>query len=288
MSGASASAFAAAGLLCAAVAELGGGLRSVVVARAPTFGRAVAAVSDVVLRVGREGRDPGALERRRLLLAGAALALVLGTLLGGWRAGLLLAAAGPLAVSRLLRAGRERYRRAVARAAPTIALSLADALGGGHSLRGAVEEVARALEGPAGRELRRVAAELALGARTEDALEAMRARIRDPSIDTVVAAAVLQRRAGGDLATLLRESARAFEDEARVAGEARAATAQARFTGLIVVLMPLGGALIAELASPGYLRGLAGSFLTAWLGGLAIVLQLVAAIAIRRLGRVRA
>ena len=57
----------------------------------------------------------------------------------------------------------------------------------------------------------------------------------------------------------------------------RAATAQARFTGLLVVLLPLGGALLAELASPGYLRGLAGSFLTLWLAGLALALQVVAA-----------
>ncbi len=66
----------------------------------------------------------------------------------------------------------------------------------------------------------------------------------------------------------------------------RAATAQARFTGLLVVLLPLGGALLAELASPGYLRGLAGSFITLWLGGLALALQAVAAVLIHRLARV--
>jgi len=43
--------------------------------------------------------------------------------------------------------------------------------------------------------VRRVAAGLELGARTEDALEAMRARIRSHSIDTIVGAALLQRRA---------------------------------------------------------------------------------------------
>ena len=56
---------------------------------------------------------------------------------------------------------------------------------------------------------------------------------------------------------------------------------------MVVVLLSLGGALLAELASPGYLRGLAGSFLTLWLGGLAIGLQVVAAVVIRRLARVR-
>jgi tight adherence protein B len=255
--------------------------------RAPAFARAVGALSEVVARVGREGRDPGAGERRRLLAAGSALAFATGTLVAGPWLGLVLACAGPWLVLRGLRARRERYRRAVERGAPTIALGLADALGGGHSLRGAIAEAAAGLDGPIGRELRRVAAELELGARTETALEAMRDRIRSPGIDTIVAASILQRRAGGDLARLLRETARAFEDQARVEAEARSATAQARFTGLIVVLLPLGGAAIAELASPGFLRGLAGSFLTAWLGGLALILQAIAAVAIRRLGRVR-
>ena len=81
----------------------------------------------------------------------------------------------------------------------------------------------------------------------------MRARVRSPRLDTVVAACLLQRRAGGDLARLLRESARSMEEQSRLEGELRAATAQARFTGLLVVALPLGGALLAELASPGCL-----------------------------------
>jgi tight adherence protein B len=133
-----------------------------------------------------------------------------------------------------------------------------------------------------------VATELELGARTDDALEALRARARAHGIDAIVAALLLQRASGGDLARLLRDCARSLEEEARVEADARAATAQARFTGLIVVLLPLGGALLAELGSPGFLARLAGSFLTAWLAGMALVLQIAAAVLIRRLGRVRA
>ncbi len=190
-------------------------------------------------------------------------------------------------VSRALRARRERYRAAVDAGAADMALALADALSGGHSLRGAVMEAAAGLDGSPGRELRRVAAELALGARTEDALEAMRGRVPSHGLETIVAAAPAQRGAGGDLGGLLRDCARALEAQARLDGEVRAATAQARFTGLIVVLMPVGGALFAELASPGYLREISSSFLTAWLAGIAFAMQLAAAAAIRRLGRVR-
>jgi tight adherence protein B len=254
---------------------------------APAALRLPAGLLDALVRLGREGRDPGALERRRLLLAGAVVAFAAGTVLLGPLPGLALAAGGPWAVSRALRARRERYRRAVDEGAAQIAVAIADAIGGGHSLRGALEEAAVSVHGEAGHELRRAVAELSAGATTDAALESMRARARSPRLDTIVAACLLQRRAGGDLARLLRQSARAMEDQARLEGEVRAATAQARFTGLLVAVLPLGGAVLAELASPGWFAGLWRSFLTAWLVGIALVLQLVAAALMRRLGRVR-
>jgi tight adherence protein B len=254
---------------------------------APAVARLVSSTADALVRLGREGRDPGAVERRRMLVAGAAGAFGLGWLLAGALPGAVLATGGPWVVARVLSARRERYRRAVEEGSAAIAVGLADAIGGGHSLRGAIAEAAPALSGAAGAELHRVAAELAAGAATDEALEAMRARVRSERIDSIVAACLLQRRAGGDLARLLRDCATAFEDQARLEGEVRAATAQARFTGVVVVLLPLGGALLAELASPGFLERLLGSFLTAWLVGVAVGLQLLAAVLIRRLGRVK-
>jgi tight adherence protein B len=253
----------------------------------PALVRGLAGLADVLVRTGREGRDPGAVERRRLLLAGALVAFLGGLAVAGPLPGLCLAAGGPWLVSRALRARRERYRRAVDGGAAQMAVAIADALGGGHSLRGALEEAAGSVDGAAGHELLRAGAELAAGATTEGALESMRARVRSPRVDAIVAACLLQHRAGGDLARLLRQSARSMEEQARLEAELRAATAQARFTGLLVALLPLGGALLAELASPGWFASLWRSFLTAWLVGIALILQLVAAVAMRRLGRVR-
>jgi tight adherence protein B len=212
---------------------------------------------------------------------------------GGWfvfgvPGALVAAALAPAVAGRVLRARRARYRSAVDAGASDIAIALADALSGGHSLRGAVVMAGRTLAGAPGNELRRVASELELGAATDEALEAMRARIHSPGIDVIVAGALMQRRAGGDLAQLLRSSARAFEDEARLLGEVRAATAQARFTGMVVVLLPVGGAGLAELASPGFVANLAASPLSAWLVGMAIAMQAGAAFAIKRLAQIRA
>ncbi len=254
--------------------------------RMPMALRRGAVLVDVVVRTGREGRDPLVAERRRLLAAGAAIAFVGGWIVAGPLVGFALGASGPWTVARLLRARREHYRRAVDAGADAVAISLADALAAGHSLRGAVMESAQAIGGQTGHELRRTAAELAAGARTESALEDLCARTGSRRLGTIVAACLVQRGAGGDLARLLRECAEGFADQARLEDEVRAATAQARFTGLVVVLLPLGGALLAELASPGFAAGLASSFLTAWLVGLAVAMQVAAAFLIRKLGRV--
>jgi tight adherence protein B len=80
--------------------------------------------------------------------------------------------------------------------------------------------------------------------------------------------------------------ARAQEAALRAADDARAATAQARFTGLVVGILPAGAAGLAELASPGSLANVLRVPIAAWLAGFAMLLQGLAVVAIRRLGRV--
>ena len=108
-------------------------------------------------------------------------------------------------------------------------------------------------------ELARLGAELDLGAGTAEAVAAWRARMRSERVDAFAAALLSQRLAGGDLAGLLRRFAAGAAERDRVAEDAKSATAQARFTGLLVVAMPTGGALFAELVQPGFLAKLLGS-----------------------------
>ena len=110
--------------------------------------------------------------------------------------------------------------------------------------------------------------------------------MRSPRVDAFAAALLSQRLAGGDLAGLLRRFAAGAAERDRVAEDAKSATAQARFTGLLVVAMPTGGALFAELIQPGFLGTLLGSPASAAMLALAGVLQLVGFVAIKRLSRV--
>jgi len=237
-------------------------------------------------RAGREGYSPSTVERRRLAALATGAAIAAGWFVAGPWLALPLAVAGPAASAWVLAARRRRYRRAVERALPEVALAVADSLSAGGSLRAALPAAASSLDGPASLELARLAAELELGAPTEGAIAAWRRRLRSARVDALAAALLSQRLAGGDLAALLRRFAEGAAERDRAADDARAATSQARFTGLLVVAMPTGGALFAELLQPGFLAKVMGAPGAAVLLALAGALQLCGFLAIRRLARV--
>ncbi len=237
-------------------------------------------------RAGREGYAPSSVERRRLAAVGAGAALLGGWFLAGSSVALPLGIAGPGLAAWAISSRRRRYRRAVERALPEVAAAIADSLSAGRSLRASLPAAAASLDGPAAVELVRLGAELEIGAPTGEAVAGWRRRMRSARVDAFAAALLSQRLAGGDLAGLLRRFAAGAAERDRAADDARSATAQARFTGLLVVAMPSGGALFAELIQPGFLAGVLGSPASAVLVGLAAALQLAGFVAIRRLSRV--
>jgi tight adherence protein B len=250
-------------------------------------GRTVARVLAPLRLAGRAGHVPTAPERRRLAILGSAALLVAGWLVAGPLAGVALGLAGPVAVGPLLAARRRRWRRALASAVPLVARALADALAGGHSVRGALQELGRpgTIPGAAGVELRIATRRLALGAPTDDVLATLRHRAADPSWDTLVAAILLQREAGGDLAALLRSVADACEHARRVEADAHGLTAQARASARLVAGLPCAGLLLTELIAPGALTGIAGDPRARLLLGAGLALGATALAAIRHIAR---
>lgn len=237
-------------------------------------------------RAGREGYSPSSPERRRLAVLGSVATVAGGWFVGGVRLALPLAVTGPALAAWVLAARRRRYRRAVERALPEVALTVADSLTAGRSLRASLSAAAASLDGPVSVELARLGAELDLGAATGDVIAAWRRRMHSARVDALAAALLSQQLTGGDLAGLLRRFAEGAAERDRVAEDAKAATSQARFTGLLVVAMPTGGALFAELLQPGFLAKVLSSPASALLLMLAALLQLAGFVTIRRLAQV--
>jgi tight adherence protein B len=277
-------------LLAALAAPLGvwGTWEGLIVLEQAAPARAVGRALAPLQLAGRAGREPTRPERRRLAVLGSATLLAAGWLLAGPAAGLLLAAGGPLLVGRALAMHRRRWRRALAEGVPAVARALADALSGGHSVRGGLAELARAgaVPGPAGAELRSVARRLALGEPTEEVLEHLRRRAADPAWDTLVAAVLLQRRAGGDLARLLRSIAASCEHARRVEADARGLTAQARATAKLLGGLPVVAFALSALVAPGAVGGMLEDPRSRMLMFLALGVGAAGFAVIRRLARV--
>ncbi len=272
------------------LAACAGGASAVAVREAvgasPAIGRWLADAVQPMLRAGREGYAPTGAERRRLAALGSVALLVAAFVVVGPGPATFVALAGPSAATWLVTARRSRYRRAVESGLPGVATAVADALAGGSSVRAALVAASSSVEGPPAAELARLRADLELGTSTAAGLGALQGRLRSARIDSFAAALLSQQVSGGDLAGLLRRFAAAAAERDRVAADARAATAQARFTGLLVVAMPTGAALFAELIQPGFVDSLLSNSASAALLGVAAAFQLAGFAAIRRLSRV--
>jgi tight adherence protein B len=253
-----------------------------------SLGRIVEEVLAPLRRAGEEGRDATRSERRRLQAVFATGSLVVALVLVDPLPAVALAAGCALFAPRAVVARRERYVRRLGEGTAAAATRIADALTTGHTTRAAIAIAGPELDGPIGRELSLVAADLELGATTDSALGALRERASSRRIDLLVAAIRLQRRSGGNLAALLRDVAVSLEDQARVESEARAETAQARFTSTVVLAMPFLMLALGELAAPGTIGRLVATPTGVWLLGLAMALQVGGTLLVRRLAGVLA
>ncbi len=284
----------AAGAAVAAVA----GARSAVAARRPRV-RAAAGTSSPLDRFpgGRALRErlrAAGLEVSPVAFVGAAAAMgavAAMALMAVFRQPVLALVALPVGVMAARVAigiADRRHLRRVGEAMPAVAQMLASAVAAGLSLRQAIIRSARDTPDPLGAELRRASAEMELGARVDDALTGLCARLPDPDLGLLVTAILVQRRTGGDLARALRDMSARLEERGRLAREIRGATAQARATAWMVAALPLLAAGLAESAAPGLISRTASMPMGAGVLVASVVLQVGGILLIRRIAAVQA
>lgn len=187
----------------------------------------------------------------------------------------------------VLTAADRRHLRRVGDAMPAVAQMLAGSVAAGLSLRQALVRAARDTPDPLGVELRVAAGEMDLGARVDDALAGLAARMPDPDLGLLVTAILVQRRTGGDLARALRDMSARLEERGRLARELRGATAQARATAWMVAGLPVMGAVLAEAAAPGLIARTASMPLGVGVLMVSVAMQALGIVAIRRIAAIR-
>jgi tight adherence protein B len=178
--------------------------------------------------------------------------LVLGFLLRGFAAGLMLGAMGFYA-PRLVVGMRQRKRMKAfgGQLADTLML-MSNSLRAGYSLLQSMETVAREAPDPTAEEFGRVVREVGLGLTPEQALFNLYRRMPSEDLDLMVAGINVQHEVGGNLAKILDTLSETIRERSRIQGEIKTLTAQQQLAGLVISLMPAGLAAALFLIRPGF------------------------------------
>ena len=129
---------------------------------------------------------------------------------------------------------------------------LSNALKAGHSFAQALSTVSKNARPPIADEFARATREIALGISVDDALNHMVKRNKSEDFDLMVTAVQIQRVVGGNLAEILDTIAFTIRERVRITGEIRTLTAQARASGFIITMLPIGLALFLSFVEPSY------------------------------------
>jgi Flp pilus assembly protein TadB len=186
---------------------------------------------------------------RVLRALGGALGGGLGLVLAGWPGGMLGLAGGIMALGLIRGPGERRRRERLDDQLADAMAGMAAALRAGLSLAQALRFAAEEAESPLSESLGQIADRESMGVPLDTAIE--RWAQSESSPDVRLAASVLQihHRVGGDTPVVLDQVVRSLRVRRAAAREVRSLTAQARLSGTILGLLPVGFFLFMSIVS---------------------------------------
>ena len=148
---------------------------------------------------------------------------------------------------------RQRQRlRAFKSQLPDVLDHLVGSLRAGYGLLQAVEWVAMQIPNPAGYEFERVIREVQLGRGVMEALDSMVRRIPSDDLALIVTGIKIQYEVGGRLADVLEIVAHTIRERVRIQREISVLTSQQRYSGYVLIILPIALALFLMVLNPEY------------------------------------
>src|SRR5512143_3984637 len=141
---------------------------------------------------------------------------------------------------------------------------MVNGLRSGYSILQAMESVAKEMPTPISDEFARVVRETQLGISLEQALANMLRRIKSDDLDLMITAINVQREVGGNLAEILEVISHTIRERVRIKGEIRTLTAQGRYSGYVVSLLPIGLSLVLFCINKQFVSRLFNSGFCGW------------------------
>ena len=178
---------------------------------------------------------------------------------------------------------RKRRMTAFARQLPDALELVSRALRAGHSLAAGFSLVGDEMADPISTEFTRCYEEQNLGIPLEQALEGMTARVPNLDLRFFATAVVLQRATGGDLAEILDKIGMLVRERFKVWGQIQALTGEGRLSGIVLLALPPVLFVVMYRLNPEYCKVLFTDPMGQQMLWVAILLQLVGALVIRKI-----
>lgn len=145
----------------------------------------------------------------------------------------------------------------------------ANSLRAGFGLLQSLEFSSQQLSPPMSTELTRVVRDTSMGATLEQALVSLGERMFSHDLQIIITAILIQRESGSNLSEVLDHVAKTIRERDRMRGEVSTLTAQKKLSGYVVGALPFGLAVIFFVSDPEYMSLL-------WTTGLGQILLFVA------------
>lgn len=166
--------------------------------------------------------------------------------------GVILGVIAHFAAPAYVRMRQARRLQALNRQLPDVLDQLIGAVRVGHGLTQSLEWVGQQMPPPAGGEFERVIREIQLGQSLPNALDNMVRRVDSDDLGLIVTAIKIQHESGGSLAEILETVAHTIRERVRIQREINVLTAQQRYSGYIMLLLPIALAIFLLLINPEY------------------------------------
>ncbi len=177
---------------------------------------------------------------------------------------------------------QKRVKKVVSQLMDAISL-IANSLKSGYSFSQGLELISKEMPPPIADEFHQVLIEMNMGGNAEDALTNLTKRVPCVDIDLMVTAFLIHRQVGGNLAEVLDNIAHTIRERIRILGEVRARTSQARLSGYVVGLMPFFLMAAISFLNPSYIKEMYSSTLGMMMLGVAIGMELIGFVIIKKI-----
>lgn len=139
---------------------------------------------------------------------------------------------------------------------PVVFKAVAGALSAGSSLQQALSHAADQVGWPAVDELRTLNEQIELGMSVEEALAELNRRMPATELDMTILGLAIQRRIGGNLVTLLKQTTESITERRQLHRHLLVETAQARFSARVIGLLPVAITVLVAILDPAYIAPL--------------------------------